>query len=141
MKVLFDTNVVLDFLLDRQPFADDAASLFARVEYSEMNGYLCATTVTTIHYLLKKALGDREAAKHISSLLSLFEVAPVNRLVLEEALSAGFSDFEDAVIYEAGRHAGAEFIITRNTKDFKKSELPVYDPSEFVKILNTLNPE
>jgi len=74
MKVLFDTNVVLDFLLDRQPFSDIAANLFARVEYAELNGYICATTVTTIHYLVKKALGTEDANKHISSLLSLSQI-------------------------------------------------------------------
>ena len=138
MKVLFDTNIIIDFLLDRDPFAEDAAILFALVEYSKIEGAICATTVTTVHYLIKKALGDAAAKQHISSLLSLFDVAAVNRLVLEDALTSGFSDYEDAVIHSAALHCGAKFIVTRNPKDFRKSTLPVYDPSEFLKILDTL---
>jgi len=127
VKALFDTNVVLDVLLDRQPFADDAAWLMSRVEHSEISGFLCATTVTTIHYLITKSLGHRRAMEHISLLLSLFEVAPVNRIVIENALKRGFSDYEDAVIVEAACHAGVEYIITRNTP-VKKSPIPVYTP-------------
>lgn len=137
MKVLFDTNVILDVLLDRQLFADDAARLMSLVERSEISGLLCATTVTTIHYLMVKSLGARSAIEHIRLLLSLFEVAPVNRVVIENALERGFSDYEDAVIVEAACHAGAEYIITRNIRDFKKSSIPVYTPSGFIQVLTS----
>ena len=138
MKALFDTNVVLDVLLNRQPFADDAAQLMSRVERSEINGFLCTTTVTTIHYLIEKALGAESAMQHIRLLLSLFEVAPVNRVVIESALERGFSDFEDAVIDEATCHSGAEYIITRNIRDFKNSSVPAYTPSGFIQVLDAL---
>ena len=94
MKVLFDTNVILDVLLDREPFADDASYLLSKVERSEIIGYVCATTITTIHYLATKALGSQEASLHIDSLLSLFVIAPVNRLVLERAAISKFNDFK-----------------------------------------------
>ncbi len=106
MNILFDTNVVLDVLLDREPFANDAAFLLSKVEQSKISGFLCATTVTTIHYLIAKALGPVEAILHVQSLLSLFTVAPVNRLVLEQALAASFIDFEDAVLHAAACHVG-----------------------------------
>ncbi len=86
MKILFDTNVILDVLLDREPFSEDASCLLSKVERSEIIGFLCATTLTTIHYLISKSLGPKEAIEHIQALLSLFEVAPVNRLVLANAL-------------------------------------------------------
>ncbi len=138
MKVLFATNVILDVLLDREPFADDSSFLLSKVERSEIIGFVCATTITTIHYLATKALGVNVASRHINSLLSLFVVAPVNRLVLENAARSKFNDFEDAVLYEAALHAGAEYIVTRNSIDFKKSQLPVLEPREFINMIESL---
>ncbi len=138
MKTLFDTNVILDVLLDRSPFADDAAYLLSKVEQSEITGFVCATTITTINYLATKALGSKSASLHINSLLSLFVIAPVNRLVLENAASLKFKDFEDAVLHEAALHAGAKYIVTRNSIDFKKAKLPVFEPREFINALESL---
>jgi len=138
MKVLFDTNVILDVLLDREPFVDDASYLLSKVERTEIIGFLGATTITTIHYLITKSLGPKEAIQHIQALLSLFEVAPVNRLVLENALNPKFTDFEDAVLHEAACHAGAEYIVTRDISGFKKSTIPMYTPSELINMLKSL---
>jgi predicted nucleic acid-binding protein len=135
LKVIFDTNIVLDVLLDREPFSGPAALLFSKVEKSELSGYLCATTVTTIHYLIYKALGARQAQKHFGNLLSLFEIAPVNRAVLEGALRSGFEDFEDAVIHEAAAHAGLEALVTRDSKGFRRATIPVYSPDELLHVL------
>ncbi len=137
MKLLLDTNIALDLLMDRAPFADAAAELFSRIEEGSATGYLCATTVTTLHYLLTRSLGAKQALKEVGKLLQMFEVAPVSRSVLAAALESGFSDFEDAVIYEAARHAGADAIITRNLKDFTKSKLPVYPADEVLHIMAT----
>ena len=138
MKVLFDTNVVLDLLLDRKPFADPAVYLFSKVERAEMTGYLCATTMTTIHYLVTKALSNQQAVTHLHMLLSLFEIAPVTRIVIEQALELECSDFEDGVLHEAALHAGVSYIVTRNSSDFKKSKIPVYSPNEFINMLKSL---
>lgn len=138
MKVLFDTNVILDVLLDRESFVNHATYLLSRVERSEMTGFVCATTITTIHYLTTKALGVNAAMHHINSLLSLFVIAPVNRLVLESALKLKFNDFEDAVLHESALHAGARYIVTRNCVDFKKSQLPVFEPQELINTLESL---
>ena len=135
MKVLLDTNIVLDLLMDRLPFSNDATELFSRVEDGTIIGYLCGNTITTVYYLASKVLGGATALEEIRKLLTLFEVAPVNRHVLESALVTGFSDFEDAVIHEAACHVGADALVTRNQKDFKKSRISVYAPEEIVKIL------
>ncbi len=137
MKVLLDTNVVLDVLLNRHPFSDDSAQVMAMVDRSEVQGFLSATTVTTIHYLLAKYLDSNRSIKQVRLLLSLFEIAPVNRVVLENAL-AHSPDYEDAVIIEAAQHAGVEYIVTRNIKDFKKSVIPVYTPAGFIQALASL---
>lgn len=136
MKVLFDTNVILDVLLDREPHAAASAEILSRVEAGEVSGWLCATTVTTLFYLITKAADSQRALTDIRKLLSLFEIAPVNRPVLEAALTLGFSDFEDAVLHEAARQIDATAIVTRNGDDFKKAAMPVYRPEELSGILD-----
>ncbi len=121
--------------MDRLPFSEEAAELFGKVENGIIIGYACSTSITTIYYLASKTIGTKRAGEEIKKMLALFEVAPVNRIVLESALIANFTDFEDAVIYEAACHAGVEGIVTRNQKDFRKSRLPVYSPTELVGIL------
>lgn len=135
LKLLIDTNVVLDVLLDRKPFSSPAAQLFSGIEAGVISGYLCATTVTTVHYLAAKALGARESVKLIRRLLLLFEIAPVNRAVLSSALGTKFADFEDAVICEAARRVNAQAIITRDARGFRHSPLPVHSPTEILKIM------
>jgi len=138
VKVLFDTNVILDVLMDRTPFAEEASFLMTKVEKAEIEGFLVATTVTTLFYLLQKAIGKKAAGEKIRSLLSIFEPLPVNHRILKDALNSPFADFEDAVLYEAARHAGVEYILTRNVKDFMKSDLPVFTPVEFLAMLKAL---
>ena len=135
MKILFETNIVLDVLMDRLPYSDAAAELFSKVEEGTIFGYLSGTTITTVFYLAAKTVGAARAREEIKKLLSLFEVAPVNRHVLELALNRDFDDFEDAVIHEAACHVGADAIVTRNQKDYKKARIPVYSSEEMVKLL------
>ena len=135
MRVLFDTNVVLDVLLDREPYVEAASYLFSQVEQGELVGSICATTVTTVYDLTAKALDGARAVHNVQTLLMLFEVATVNRAVLEAALTAEFSDFEDAVIHEAARHTAAGAIVTRNARDFAKASIPIYVPDELMKML------
>ena len=138
MKILFDTNVVLDVLFDRRPHSESAAQLFVSVERKQIEGLLCATTVTTLHYLAAKAIGARRAKRHVETLLSLFEVAPVDKEVLAAALSLDFRDYEDAVLHEAGRRAGAAAIVTRDREGFRKGRMNVYEPHELVKAIAAL---
>jgi predicted nucleic acid-binding protein len=135
LRVLFDTNVVLDLLLDRAPFAEASEQILSRVETGELAGYLCATTITTIHYLAAKALGAQRALAEVRKLLALFEIASVNRPILENALESDFSDFEDSVLHEAAMQVGADAIVTRNQSDFRQARLPVHSPEEMIQIL------
>jgi predicted nucleic acid-binding protein len=130
--VLFDTNVVLDVLLEREPHARAAAQLMSLVDDGQIEGYLCATTITTVHYLAVKALGPKSAASLVATLLDVFQIAPVDREVVGGALDLGFADFEDAVIHEAAVLAEASAIVTRNGGDFKGSRIPVFDPTEML---------
>ena len=132
MNVLFDTNVILDVLLEREPFVDAAAKLFALVDNGRIRGSVCATTVTTVFYIAAKDFGQRRARDQVHGLLGLFEVAPVGRDVLDGALDIDFSDYEDAVLHEAARAAGANAIVTRNRRDFANSAIPALDPEEML---------
>lgn len=140
MKILIDTNVVLDALLDREPFAQYATQIFALTEQSQLESYLCATTVTTVDYLLLQALKKSEARSALKRLIELFEIAPVNRPVLEAALRSKITDFEDAVLEQAAHLVGAQSIISRNVKDFKKSIVKVLDPVELLTSLKLQRP-
>ena len=126
MKIVFDTNIILDVLLIREPFAQMSINLFDAVVSKEIDGYLCATTLTTIDYLVAK----RQDKQRARALLELFSVAEVNEVVLAKAVLSDFSDFEDAVLYEASCYAGVDSIVTRNGKDFKTALLPVFSPDE-----------
>lgn len=132
MRILVDTNVVLDIFLAREPFVQDAAEIFAMVERTEVEGLLCATTLTTLDYLLSRSMPKDQARLAIRSLLRLFEIAAVNRAVLEMASESPMGDFEDAVLAEAAHHAGAARIVTRNTPDFTRSPVIAIDPAEFL---------
>ena len=132
MKVMVDTNVILDVLLAREHFVDHAAQILGMIERSELEGHLCATTITTIDYLLNRSLTKKQSRDTLHRLMQLFEIAPVNRSVIEEALASKISDFEDAVLAQSGILAGVDLIITRNLKDFKKSTVRVVEPIEFL---------
>lgn len=135
MKVLVDTNVVLDVVLERNPHAKSALTIFSLVETGKLQAVLCATTLTTIYYLATKVKNATSANRIVQQLLQLFEVGIVNRNVLENACSSKFSDFEDSVIHEAAVSSGAQAIITRDRKGFKHSSISVYTPKEVVRIL------
>lgn len=132
MRVLVNTNVVLDVLEGRPAFVNDATLIFDRVERGVITGLLCATTITTIAYLAGKALGKQAANKQIRQLLALFEVAPVTRAVLDAALASKTADFEDAVLAEAALVAGAQAIITRNLRDFAHSPVRAHTPAQWL---------
>lgn len=136
MKVLFDTNVVLDLLLAREPHLEPAIRLFSLVDRGAIDGVLCATTLTTIHYIASRTVGPEDVARHLGELLDMFEVAAVDANVLRDAIALPFADFEDAVLHEAARHAGAQAIVTRNLRDFSGAELPVFEPRELLAALD-----
>ena len=137
MKVLFDTNVLLDVLLDREPFATPSAAALSKAEAGELSGYMCATTVTTLFYLCRKAIGKDNALQALSTLLFFLDIAPVNRKVIETALTIDFTDFEDAVLNESAAFVSVDTIVTRNKQDFAHSLIAVYTPEELLNLLSS----
>lgn len=132
MRVLFDTNVLMDVLLGRRPFVEESAQVMDQVVRGAVTGLICATTVTTIFYLTSREVGGDEAMQHIQKLMNLYEVAPVTRSVLDAAITSNSPDFEDAVLAEAAHQAGAQAIVTRNLKDFAKSPVRAYTPRQWL---------
>lgn len=137
MKVMFDTNVILDVLLERLPFAEPAAILLAQAERGQIQGFACATSITTIFYLARKSLGAADARLQIADLLSILDIAPVTRAVLERAVQSDIDDFEDAVVAESARQVNAQVILTRNEKDFARSPIPVHSPISLPALLGS----
>ena len=137
MKILFDTNVILDVMLLRKPFFESSALILAEVERKNIEGFVCSTTITTIHYLVEKSKGRKEALAQIKNLLKIFQVSQVDKSCLESALSSKIKDYEDAVLEGSASIERVDGIVTRNEKDFKKSKLNIYNPEELLKILKS----
>ena len=132
MKIALDTNVVLDVLLARAEFVEAAQAVMYEIESGKSQGVICSTTLTTIHYLSAKVAGVRAAQRNVALLLRLFEIAPVNRNVLELAVTSKHRDFEDAVLAHSVSLASADVLITRNPKDFLTAPLRIATPVEWL---------
>lgn len=129
-NILFDTNIILDVFQKRQPHYPNSVLLFDMAVKKELNGFMCATTITTISYLMEKyfkkdmdALEARkEVAKKLAKLLHYFKIAPVDHaVVVAAATDTAFEDFEDAVLYHAALSLQLDAIVTRNTDDFRQA--------------------
>jgi predicted nucleic acid-binding protein len=137
ISVLLDTNVVLDVLLDRQPHAKHSLAVWAHIESGRMRGFLLAHAIITIHYLVRRELGESRATRVVASLLAVFSVAPVNDKVLAEALTSTSPDFEDAVMAAAARHVHCTFIVTRDPRGFKGSIVRAIPPEAANALITT----
>ena len=135
-RVLFDVNVILDVLLDRQPHAEASAVAWAAVETGMAEGLLAAHAVTTIHYLIRKEKGAVRAKAIVSAVLRVFDVAPVDPTVIHEALQLSCSDFEDAVTAAAARLARCDYIVTRDPRGFRGSPVPSLTPDAVIPLLS-----
>lgn len=135
MNALIDTNVIVDVLAKREPFFTDSALVLDRAERGEFVASICATTVTTVFYLVRRHLGASETVGKIRDLTTICSVAPVNQGVVDSALLDSFEDFEDAILHHSAVLAGADCIVTRNVADFRKSSIPVYSPAQFLAAL------
>lgn len=126
MRVLIDTNILLDFLLQREPFRQDAEELFQAIDSGQIIGYVTATTLTDIFYIARRHTRSIEQARQaVLETLIVMVICPVNRAILESALASSIADFEDAVQIACAVSQGLEAILTRDTQDFANSTIPV----------------
>lgn len=136
MKLLVDTNVFLDVILERKDLMRDSAAILDAIEEGRAEGYMPSHALPTIHYIVAKANGRTAAVTAVSDLLDLCEVVAVNDADLGRALALGLKDFEDAVHVAAALHVGADYIVSRNETDFKNSPIDVRSPATIAILLS-----
>lgn len=133
-KVFLDTNVVLDFLLDRRPFSEEASRIFDLSESGEIELFISSLTVNNIYYVSRKLIGHQKSIDLIKELLEIVEILNSDKASILMALDLEFSDFEDGIQNAVAiLNPGIEIIISRNTKDFRKSALPAMSPEVYLK--------
>lgn len=135
MNALIDTHVIVDVLTRRDPFFADSSLVLDHAERGDFVACVCATTVTTIFYLVRRHLGTDATVERIKDLTAICAVAPVNQSIIDAALNSRFADFEDAVLHHSAVLAGADCIVTRNEVDFRESSLVIYSPAQFLAAL------
>lgn len=137
MKHIFiDTNVIIDFLADRQPFSDYAAIIFQLAKDGKIGVHVSAISFNNTYYILRKVTSHKIALKLLSEIEEYVGVQETNRTIITKAMKSDFKDFEDAIQYFSAVQIGnIDIITTRDLKDFKKSELPVLSPETTVKLL------
>lgn len=135
-RVLFDSDVLLDVLAQRQPFVIASAQALNTVTQEQVQGYVSGHAVTNVFYILRRQIGSEAARELLSRLLQRIQVASVTDEVIRQALQSSITDFEDAVTSAAASVAGLEMIVTRNTSDFVTSSVPAVMPEEFLATLS-----
>ena len=116
INALIDTNVIIDSLAARKPFNNESDTIFDLIKSGEITGYITASSVTDIYYLLNKAIGYDLCQKAITNLLDAFEVITVTKSDCQNALKSAIKDYEDALVAECADKAGLDYIITRDNK-------------------------
>lgn len=140
MKTFFDANVLLDWILMREPtFADSSKALRETIRLGHI-GVISASSINDLHYVIRKALKDESLAREkTESLLTLFRLAEVNEKVISEAVKMKGRDFEDDIITAVAINCEADCIVTNNTKDFAtySNAIAIYSPKEYLDLLNS----
>ncbi|MGH7539532.1 MAG: PIN domain-containing protein [Gemmatimonadota bacterium] len=137
MRLYLDIHVMLDVLAQREPWFEDSAAVLSLMESREAEGFTAAHSITTLFDLTAEHLGRRRATSALLDLLKLVSVAPLDHDTILEGLALGWSDFEDALQTLCAATANADYLVTRNTSDFKSASLPVVTPTELLAILRS----
>ncbi len=130
MKILIDTNIILDVLCNRPEFVDDSLNVFKYCEANRITGYISALSIPNIVYIMRKELDGDKIKEILNTLTSLFTVVDLRESDLLKATELDFSDYEDALQSVCASRAKVNYIVTRNIKDFKNSLVPAVKPSE-----------
>lgn len=136
MKVLVDTNIVLDIALNRKPFVEHAALLWRLAEQKEITACLSNTSITDIFYIVRKHAGQDKARAFIADILDTFKLVDIDEEGFREALNSGMNDFEDAVQYVISTRNDCDVLATRNKVDYG-NRANVLDPAELIERIKT----
>ena len=132
MKVLLDTNVIVDIALERQPFYDDSDQVFSFVEQGQIESYVSASTFSDLYYIIRKERGRDWTLSFLTRLASTCQVTTVDRAAITMALTANFRDFEDAIQYSCAVINQLDAIVTRNPQDFPMTPARILTPNELI---------
>jgi predicted nucleic acid-binding protein len=136
MTVLLDINVVIDDLINREPFAKNAHTTLELCAGKEIKGYLAGYTLPTIFYILRKTYSTAEIKNMLRSLCVFLDIVDLDKSKYIQALeNENFKDFEDSLQLECAKAANADYIVTRNTADFSASSIPPISPENFLRLL------
>ncbi len=135
MKILLDNDVILDYVLERQPFHKQAEEIFMLNAKKEITVFVSGITPVNVFYTGRKLKGKEFTFKAVRRLLLLVEVCRIDKKVLQNAFTLNFTDFEDAVQCASAMAENLDAIVTRNTKDYKNSSVKIYSPREFLQVL------
>ncbi|MBC7535856.1 MAG: PIN domain-containing protein [Ferruginibacter sp.] len=139
MKLIFlDTNVIIDFLADRRPFSLTAAEIFNASLSGNVKLFISSVSFNNIYYILRQSLSHNVTIKLLEELSEMTEIVAVTKTIIKKSLKSEFKDVEDAIQYNCALTINKiDFIVTRDSKDFKKSSLPVMNPQEAIGIINS----
>lgn len=132
MRVFVDTNVLLDVLAERKPFYRDSMHIWTLAESGQLDAHISAVSFNNCFYIVRKHAGRQSAEGAMRLLRGVFGIVDLSAQVLDQAMDAGFSDFEDAIQFHSALQAQAECIITRNPDHFPRSTVSVLSPAEFL---------
>ena len=132
MKVLIDTNMILDVLCKRPAFYEDSAKIFKLCEVKKISGVISALSIPNIMYILRKELDADKTREILDSLMLIFSVADLKADDLKKAADMRFKDYEDAIQSACATRIKANYIVTRNIKDFSESKVTAIKPAELL---------
>ncbi|MBW4517096.1 MAG: PIN domain-containing protein [Timaviella obliquedivisa GSE-PSE-MK23-08B] len=130
MKVLLDTNIILDYALERPPFWQVSEQIFLLLE--QFQGYVSASTFSDLYYIIRKQRGHNWTLTFLNRLVSVCQIALVDQTVILMALTVNFRDFEDAIQYSTAVINHLDAIVTRNAQDFAEAALPIMTPDSLI---------
>lgn len=134
-RILIDTNVLLDYLLEREPFFEDAKEVILSCTDERVKGCIAAHSIPNMFFILRKHYTAKERREILSHLCKIFEVEGIDRAKLLSGLAnEDFSDFEDCLQMECARSFGAEYIVTRNVLDYVTSEVKAVTPKDYLEL-------
>ena len=133
MKIMCDTNVIIDVLLEREPFAENSCKILSLCEEHRIDGFISASSVTDIYYLVRKHTHSTDLAyKAVGKLLEIVKVCSVTNNDVLTAFQRKARDFEDCLMATCAKSIRCDYIITRNKKDFEEFDIPLLTPAEFL---------
>ena len=131
-KLFIDSDVLLDLLLDREPFSEDIATLIEKSIESEVKLYTSLLSIANMHYIIGRLENKNKADKKIQKILKIVSIENLGQTVIDQASQSKFKDFEDSIQNFCAVESGHKIIITRNTKDYKESKLSILTPKEYL---------